>query len=1848
MLICGLALGRCVAESFVVTQSGDDGPGSLRDAVVQANVLLGTDTIRFNVAEPVILKTPLPALTDDVVFIGLGPRRTIISGNGRTNGSSLFQVNAGATAVFAQLTIQNAVSSAPGAAIHNSGRITLETCLIANNHGLESGGAIFSSGELLCISSTICSNTVAGRKRTDIVAGGGGARGNGGGIYISGGVGAIFNCTFSGNLAVGGKGGDTVDPTGPTGGGGGGGGESSGGAIFLQSGSLLLINATLTENQAVGGPGGEGSGGGGMGGAGVSRGGGIYNDNGNLRLLNTLVAGNRASVWTDLASPAGLSVSLGHNLVGSVVTNQNGSDWLRASDILNNAAQLEPLGDYGGPTPTHRLGPNSPAIDHGASLAEGAPDFDQRGAARPQGAGVDIGAVEFGRIKQTIEFGPLSRKTYGDAPFQVGAEASSGLPAAFSIVNNLHASVIGNLIRITGAGLATVEASQAGDENYFPAEINPKQSFAIQKAQLVITAIAGASPTRAYRLPNPDFAALVAFQFQGFIPGDSVQDLDALPVLSSSATPASPVGTYPLLLSGGSDDNYDLVLTPPQIILTVVPAIQNIKFPAIGDKTYGFAPFAPIASVDSGLPLVFSVTSGPAEIAGGEIAINGAGTVSVTAVPVANPNYLPASASQSFTVKKAPLKVKCGDLSRMFGQPNQVLPIVYSGFKPDETSAVLDLLPTAVTAAHINSPPGAYPITVSGGSDTNYELSGYQAGTLTIVPATQAISFDLIPAKSFGDVFAASATASSGLPIVFSVESGPATVSGPWGSTVTVNGTGTITLRASQAGAANYLEALPVTRTFMAVKAPLTVLAEDAARVFGQANPVLRVLYSGFKLGDTALVLDFPPTAATAATVSSPAGQYPITVAGGSDEFYEFRGYLPGSLTIDPAAQTLDFPPILGAVYGDAFTAKAVATSGLPISFSVESGPATATGPNGSTITITNLGTITLKAAQRGDSNFLAAAPMTQSFTVGKAALTVSAADAAKVFGSPIPSLTVVYKGLKLGETSAVLDQAPFISTIATASSPVGFYPITVSGGADDHYELQGYLPGILSVKPSGQTILFGAIGARDYGDVFTLTATASSGLPVTFSVEEGAAVVSGPNGSTVTVTNRGTVKIKATQEGNANFASAPPVFQSFSVGKSILNVRAADASRVYGIPNPSLTVLYSGLKLGETSASLDVPPTLQTVATVASPTGHYPITVSGGSDDNYDLQGYQAGTLTVTQAPQSIVFDTIPPKAYGQAFTAEAVSSSGLPVSFVVESGPAMVSGLNGSTIIVTNRGIISILAAQTGDGNYLSASPVSQSFTVGRAPLTVAAGNVSRVFGQANPGLPVFYTGFKLGETNSVLDTQPAAFTAATAESPVGEYLITVTGGADDNYLLQGFQPGTLSITPASQVIVFDTIPPKAYGDVFTAEAVSSSGLPVSFAIESGPALASGPNGATITVTNPGIVTIKASQPGGGNFGAAANALRSFTVVKSVLTAKANDITRRSGQPNPAFEIVYSGFKLGETSAVLDVPPTASTAATAASAPGTYPISLSGGADDHYDLLSTPGILTVVSANTPPVVTLLSPIHGSTYIRPVSLPLIADATDAEGPVAQVQFFDQGALVGSTNQAPFSVIWTNVPTGVHRVTALAVDSEGDTALSNEAEFTVLEHLPFIVGLIDTNSVLMRQTGLFQQKVTITNPTPDTLRGIRLLIADLPVGASVHNATGKTNGVDYIQYDLPLLSGASVVFQIEYYVPTRAVPSPTISTQLILGEPLPDLEGTPVTILRFLPLQTASYLVEFDTELGRDYYVQYSPDLTHWKTGRPALRGNGSSIQWIDNGPPKTDSPPNFQTSRYYRIISVP
>jgi hypothetical protein len=156
--------------------------------------------------------------------------------------------------------------------------------------------------------------------------------GKAGGLYVGSGNVWITNSTFSGNSA------------------------SSyyvcngvGGAVYVQSGNVSFVNCTLTGNFA-------------------SQGGAIYNAGGSVWLENTIV--------TD--SVVGVSVASGNNLFTNA-----------------SAAGLGPLMDNGGPTMTHALSANSPAINKGTS--NGAPPTDQRGVARPQGSGWDVGAYEFER-----------------------------------------------------------------------------------------------------------------------------------------------------------------------------------------------------------------------------------------------------------------------------------------------------------------------------------------------------------------------------------------------------------------------------------------------------------------------------------------------------------------------------------------------------------------------------------------------------------------------------------------------------------------------------------------------------------------------------------------------------------------------------------------------------------------------------------------------------------------------------------------------------------------------------------------------------------------------------------------------------------------------------------------------------------------------------------------------------------------------------------------------------------------------------------------------------------------------------------------------------------------------------------------------------------------------------------------------------------------------------------------------------------------------------------------------------------------------------------------------------------
>jgi hypothetical protein len=84
--------------------------------------------------------------------------------------------------------------------------------------------------------------------------------------------------------------------------------------------------------------------------------------------------------------------------------------------------------------------------------------------------------------------------------------------------------------------------------------------------------------------------------------------------------------------------------------------------------------------------------------------------------------------------------------------------------------------------------------------------------------------------------------------------------------------------------------------------------------------------------------------------------------------------------------------------------------------------------------------------------------------------------------------------------------------------------------------------------------------------------------------------------------------------------------------------------------------------------------------------------------------------------------------------------------------------------------------------------------------------------------------------------------------------------------------------------------------------------------------------------------------------------------------------------------------------------------------------------------------------------------------------------------------------------------------------------------------------------------------------------------------------------------------------------------------------------------GTPVLFAdsETSHLPDGSFRIEFNTDLNRAYLIQYSDAGEVWKTANSSVIGNGGVVEWIDDGPPKTDAHPSTATSRMYRVIYAP
>ena len=655
------------------------------------------------------------------------------------------------------------------------------------------------------------------------------------------------------------------------------------------------------------------------------------------------------------------------------------------------------------------------------------------------------------------------------------------------------------------------------------------------------------------------------------------------------------------------------------------------------------------------------------------------------------------------------------------------------------------------------------------------------------VQQPQSLSLENLPVMTYGDAdYTLPAKTDQNQTLTWSSNnSSVATISG---NTLTVKGAGTATITASQGGSESYT---PFSKTFTLTvnKAALTVTADDCSRMEGAANPAFTISYSGFKYNDNASSLTTQPTAATEATTSSPAGTYPITVSGGSSDNYEFN-YVNGTLTVTAKNnQTISLSSIPVMTYGDgSYNLPSATDQGLAITWS--SNNTSVATVSGNTLTVKGAGVATITASQAGNGTYNSFSK-TFTLTVNKTPLTITADDKTKTAGQANPSLTVSYSGFVNGESSSVLTTQPTVTTTATASSAAGTYPITVSGAAAANYEII-YVEGTLTVVKADQNVTLTAIPTMTYGDAaYTLPAKTAQNQTLTWASNNTS--IATVSGNTLTVKGAGTATITASQAGNETYN---PFSKSFTltVNKAVLTVTADDCSRMEGVANPAFTISYSGFKYNDNASSLTTQPTAASEATTSSPAGTYPITVSGGSSDNYEFN-YVNGTLTVTaKNNQTISLSSIPVMTYGDgSYNLPSATDQGLAITW--SSNNTSVATVSDNTLTVKGAGETSVTAANDGDTTH---NPFTEEFTltVNKATLTVTADDQTKTAGDENPEFTVSYSGFVNDDNVSSLTTQPTAASEATTSSPAGTYLITVSGGSSDNYEFN-YVNGTLTVT-------------------------------------------------------------------------------------------------------------------------------------------------------------------------------------------------------------------------------------------------------------------------------------------------------------------------------------------------------------------------------------------------------------------------------------------------------------------
>ena len=577
----------------------------------------------------------------------------------------------------------------------------------------------------------------------------------------------------------------------------------------------------------------------------------------------------------------------------------------------------------------------------------------------------------------------------------------------------------------------------------------------------------------------------------------------------------------------------------------------------------------------------------------------------------------------------------------------------------------------------------------------------------------------------------------------------------------------------------------------------LNVSINNASKTYGSVNPTFTGSITGFRGDDTASMVQ-GLTLQSASTTSSNAGNYAITGSGAAavnngGQSYLIN-YLPGALTINPAALTITAAnasmtyggsvPNFTASYTGFVNGDSVSSLTTPVSLA-------ATGNSHS-----NAGTYAITASGAASPNYVITYnPAT--LTINPAPLTITA-NASMTYGGNVPSLPASsYSGFVNGDGVSSLTTPANLTSTGNSHSNAGQYSAVASGATSHNYAIT-YLPGALTINPAALTITAANASMTYGGTVPSFTASYAG-----FVNGDSVGSLTTPVSLTSTGnshSNAGTYAITASGASSRNYAIT---YKSgtLTINPAALTITAGNTAMTYGGSVPSFTASYAGFVNGDSVGSLTTPVSLTSTGNSHSNAGTYAITASGAASRNYAIT-YKPGTLTINPALLTIAVNNAS-MVYGGSVPTLSVNYTGFVNGDGVSSlATAPVLAVNMPTKPVVGTYANALTAAGASARNY-KITYAAGTLKITPRPVTWSVASVTSKYGTlpslGQATLSGILSGDSLGVSLGIFSGSTQVALATT--TPIGSYsekVTGLTGASAANYMLatSGNTPGTLTI--------------------------------------------------------------------------------------------------------------------------------------------------------------------------------------------------------------------------------------------------------------------------------------------------------------------------------------------------------------------------------------------------------------------------------------------------------------------